>query len=136
MKLSMRWYLTYYSKGLHRYCHILKKMYDSNICQFDCRLVNQQRQIYHRVFRLFDSLIALWSNISPCQKTTTLILIPPYKPSFHLKKPSKKPLGTAVFLSWMHFKVYDCDKLLSTTSVMQFWLQSLTKANKPTFYSC
>ena len=25
MKLSMRWYLTYYSKGLHRYCHILKK---------------------------------------------------------------------------------------------------------------
>ena len=58
MQLSMRWYLTYYSEGLHRYC-----------------------------FRLFDSceyLITLRSNISPCQKATTLILITPYNPSFHL----------------------------------------------------
>ena len=25
MKLSLRWYLTYYSEGLHRYCYILDK---------------------------------------------------------------------------------------------------------------
>ena len=73
----------------------------ASISQFDWRLVNQQRQIYDCVFRLFDSskyLTTLRSNISPCQKATTLILIPLYyNPSFHLWKVSKKYLGTTVF---------------------------------------
>ena len=64
----------------------------ASISQFDWQLVNQQRQIYDSVFRLFDSskyLTTLRSNISPCQKATTLILIPLYNPSFHLWKLSK-----------------------------------------------
>ena len=65
---------------------------------------------------LFDSskyLTTLRSNISPCQKATALILIPLYNLSFHLWKSSKKSLGTTVFLSWMPFKICDCDKFLS-----------------------
>ena len=31
-------------------------------------------------------------------------------------------LGTTVFLSWMPFKICDCDKFLSTTLVTQFLL--------------
>ena len=61
----------------------------ASISQFDWRLVNQQRQIYDCVFRLFDSskyLTTLRSNISRCQKATTLILITLYNPSFHLWK--------------------------------------------------
>ena len=57
----------------------------ASISQFDLRLVNQQRQIYDCVFRLFDSskyLTTLRSNISRCQKATTLILITLYNPSF------------------------------------------------------
>ena len=72
-------------------------MSGASISQFDGRLVNQQRQINDRVFRLFDSskyLTTLRSNISPCQKATTLILITMYNLSFHLWKPSKKSLGT------------------------------------------
>ena len=75
----------------------------ASISQFDGRLVNQQTQINDCVFRLFDSskyLTTLRSNISPCQKATTLILIPLYNPSFHLWKSSKKNL----FLSWMPLK--------------------------------
>ena len=75
-----------------------------SISQFYWRLVNQQRQINDCVFRLFDSskyLTTLRSNISPCQKATTLILIPLYNPSFHLWKSSKKSLGATIFLSWM-----------------------------------
>ena len=67
-------------------------------------------------FRLFDSskyLKTLRSNISPCQKATALILIPLYNLSFDLWKSSKKSLGTTVFLSWMPFKICDCDKFLS-----------------------
>ena len=96
-----------------------------SISQFYWRLVNQQRQINDCVFRLFDSskyLTTLRSNISRCQKATTLILITLYNPSFHLWKSSKKSLGTTVFLSWMPFKICDCDKFLSTTPVTQFWL--------------
>ena len=97
----------------------------ASISQIDCRLVNQQRQIYDCVFRFFDSskyLTTLRSNISRCQKATTLILITLYNPSFHLWKSSKKSLGTTVFLSWMPFKICDCDKFLSTTPVTQFLL--------------
>ena len=97
----------------------------ASISQFDWRLVNQQRQIYDCVFRLFDSskyLTTLRSNISRCQKATTLILITLYNPSFHLWKSSKKSLGAIVFLSWMPFKICNCDKFLSTTPVTQFWL--------------
>ena len=57
----------------------------ASISKFDWRLVNQQRQIYDCVFRLFDSskyLTTLRSNISPCQKATTLILIPLYNHHF------------------------------------------------------
>ena len=75
-----------------------------SISQFYWRLVNQQRQINDCVFRLFDSskyLTTLRSNISPCQKATTLILIPHYNPSFHFWKSSKKSLVATVFLSWM-----------------------------------
>ena len=52
---------------------------DASISQFDRRLVNQQRQMTDCVLRLFDSskyLTTLRSNISPCRKATTLILIP------------------------------------------------------------
>ena len=76
-------------------------MSDASISQFDWRIVNQQWKINDCVFRLFDSskyLTTLRSNISPCQKATTLILIPLYyNPSFHLWKVSKKSLGTTVF---------------------------------------
>ena len=99
--------------------------------------VNKQRQINDCVFRLFDSskyLTTLRSNISPCQKATTLILITLYNPSFHLWKSSKKSLGTTVFLSWMPFKICDCDKFLSTTPVTQFLLKAVTWPNKPTFF--
>ena len=64
----------------------------ASISQFDRRLVNQQSQIYDGVLRLFDSskyFISLRSNISRCQKATTLILITLYNPSFHLWKSSK-----------------------------------------------
>ena len=67
-------------------------MSDACFSKFDWRLVNQQRQINDCVFRLFDSskyLTTLRSNISPCQKATTLILISLYNPSFHLWKSSK-----------------------------------------------
>ena len=63
-------------------------MSDASITQLDWRLVNQQRQINDCVFRLFHSskyLTTLRSNISPCQKATTLILIPLYNPFFPLK---------------------------------------------------
>ena len=56
-------------------------MSDASISQFYWRLVNQQRQINDCVFRLFDSskyLTTLRSNIFPCQKATTLILILPF----------------------------------------------------------
>ena len=111
-------------------------MSDASISQFDWRLVNQQRQINDCVFRFFDSskyLTTLRSNISRCQKATTLILITLYNPSFHLWKSSKKSLGTTVFLSWMPFKICDCDKFPSTTPVTQFW--PVTWPNKPTFFS-
>ena len=108
-------------------------MADASINQFDWRLVNQQRQINDCVFRLFDSskyLTTLRSNISRCQKATTLILITLYNPSFHLWKSSKKSLGTTVFLSWMPFKICDCDKFLSTTPVTQFcFRRSLDQIN-------
>ena len=78
-----------------------------------------------RCFKLLDSskyLTTLRSNISRCQKATTLILITLYNPLFHLWKSSKKSLGTTVFLSWIPFKICDCDKFLSTTPVTQFLL--------------
>ena len=96
-----------------------------SISKFDWPLVNQQKQINDCVFRLFDSpkyLTTLRSNISIFQKVTTLILIPLYSMSFHLWKTSKKRLGTTIFLSWMPFKICDCDKFLWTTPVTQFWL--------------
>ena len=96
----------------------------ASISEIDCRLVNQQRQIYDCVFRFFDSskyLTTLRSNISRCQKATTLILIILYNPLFHLWKPWKKSLGTTLF-SWIPFKICDCDKFLSTTPVTQFLL--------------
>ena len=95
---------------------------------FHWRLVNQQRQINDCVFRLLDAskyLTTLRSNISPCQEATTLLLISLYNPSFHLWTPLKKSLSTTVFLSWMPFKICDCDKFLSTTTVTQFWLQAV-----------
>ena len=113
-------------------------MSDASITQFDSRLVNQQRQINDSVFRLFDSskyLTTLRSNISPCQKATILILIALCNPSFYLCKPSKKILGTTVFLSWIPFKISDFDKFLSTTPVTQFWLWPVTWPNRPTFFS-
>ena len=79
----------------------------ASISQFDWRLVNQQRQIYDSVFRLFDSskyLTTLRSNISRCQKATTLILITLYDPLFRPWKSSKKALGATVFLSWCLLK--------------------------------
>ena len=108
----------------------------ASIRQFDWWLVNQQRQINDCVFRLFDSfkyLITLRSNISRCQKA--LILITLYNTLFHLWKSSKKSLGTTVFLSWMPFKICNCDKFLSTTPVTQFLLLAVTWQNKPTFFS-
>ena len=102
-----------------------KLMPAASISQFDGRLVNQQRRINDCGSRFFDLskyLTTVRSNISPCQKAITLILIPLYNPSFHLWKSSKKSLGTTVFLSWMPFKICDCDKFLSTTPVTQFLL--------------
>ena len=104
----------------------------ASISQFDWRLLNQQRKIYDCVFRFFDSskyLTTLRSNISCCQKATTLILITLYNPLFHLWKSSKKSLGTTVFLSCMPLKICDCDKFLSTTPVTQFLLWAVTWIN-------
>ena len=105
---------------------------DASISQFDWRLVNQQRQMTDCVLKLFDSskyLTTLRSNISPCQKAVTLILISFYNPSSHLWKP-KKYLGTTAFFSWMPFKICDCDKFLSTIPVTQFcFRRSLDQIN-------
>ena len=125
MKLSVRWYLANYTEGLHILLLHPKLLSHASISQFDGRLVNQLRQINDCVLSLFNSskyLTTLRSNISPCQKATTLILIPLYKPSFHPWKPSKKYLSATVFLSWMLFKICDCDEFLSTTPATQFWL--------------
>ena len=107
-------------------------MYDLSISQFGLQLVNQQREINDCIFRLFDSykyLITLRSIISPCQTATTLILVPLYNPSFHLSKPSKKYLGTAVFLSWMPFKICDCDKLPSVILCAGFYKLQMASAS-------
>ena len=105
--------------------HILSKCPTrASVNLIDGLLINRGKETTV-FFRLFDSskyLTTLRSNISPCQKATTLILIPLYNPSFHLWKSSKKSLGTTVFLSWMPFKICDCDKFLSTTPVTQFLL--------------
>ena len=69
-----------------------KLMPAASISQFDGRLVNQQRRINDCSSRFFDLskyLTTVRSNISPCQKAITLILIPIYNPSFHLWKSSK-----------------------------------------------
>ena len=65
----------------------------ASISKFDWRLVNQQRQIYDCVFRLFDSS----KYISRCQKATTLILITFYDPLFHLWKSSEKKMALPYF---------------------------------------
>ena len=81
-----------FNQLLWEFAHIFlhpKLMPVASISQFDGRLVNQQRRINDCGFRLFDSskyLTTLRSNISPCQKATTLILITLYNPSFHLWK--------------------------------------------------
>ena len=89
----------------------------ASISQFDWRLVNQQRQIYDSVFRLFDSskyLTTLRPNISRWQKATTLILITLYNPLFRLWKSSKN---------------------LWAPPVTQFLLLAVTWPNKPIFFS-
>ena len=103
-----------------------------SISQFDLRLVNQQRQINDHVFRLCDSskyLTTLSSNISPCQKVTTLILKSLYNSSFRRWKKCKNILSTTVFLSWIPFKICASDKFLSTTPVTQFLLKAITWQN-------
>ena len=136
MRLSLRWCVTNYSESLHIFISLVnvRRKYQS----LDWRLVNQRRQIIDCVFRFFYSskyLTTLRSNISLCQKATTLILIPLCTPSFRLWKPSKKSSGTIVFLSWMPFKICDCNKFLSTTLVTQFLLEAVTWPNKPTLFS-
>ena len=117
-----------FNQLLWEFAHIFlhpKLMPAASISQFDGRLVNQQGRINDCGSRFFDSskyLTTLRSNTSPCQKAITLILIPLYNPSFHLWKSSKKSSGTTIFLSWMPFKICDCDKFLSTTLVTQFLL--------------
>ena len=76
-----------FNRLLWGFAHIFL-MVAASISQFDWRLVNQQRQIYDCVFRLFDSskyFTTLRSNISRCQKATRLILITLYNPSNHQK---------------------------------------------------
>ena len=90
----------------------------ASISQFDWRLVNQQRQIYDCVFRLFDSskyLTTLRSNISRCQKAATLTLVTLYNPLFHLWKLSKKSLGllksvTVTSFSQPHLLCNSCSR--------------------------
>ena len=79
------------------------------------RLVNQERQIYDCLFRLFDSskyLTTLRSNISRCQKATTLILITLYNPLFHLWKSSKKIFG--------RYRIFCPGSLLKSVTVTSF----------------
>ena len=85
-------------------------------------------------FSIHLNIWQLWGQISPlsCQKGTTIILIPLYNLSFHLWKPFKKSLGTTVFLSWMPFKICNCDEFLchlSRNSGCRQW------PNIPTFFS-
>ena len=87
----------------------------ASISQFDRRLVNQQRQIYDCVFRLFDSskyLTTLRSNISRFQKATTLILITLYNPLFHLWKSSEKIFG--------RYRIFCPGSLLKSVTVTSF----------------
>ena len=92
-----------FNQLLWEFAHIFLYPYlvtAAGISQFDWRLVNQQRQISDCGFRLFDSskyLTTLRSNISRCQKATTLILITLYNPLFHHWKSLKKSLGANVF---------------------------------------
>ena len=128
MKLSLRWYSTNYSKGFHIYHCILSKCpskYQS-IWLTAC----QSTEANNRPFDSSKYLTTLRSNISPCQKATTLILIPLYKSSFHLRKPSRILWELPYFCLGCFFKICDRDKLLSTTPVTQFWLQPVTWPNK------
>ena len=93
MRLSLRWCVTNYSESLYIFISLVnvRRKYQS----LDWRLVNQRRRIIDCVFRFFYSskyLTTLRSNISLCQKATTLILIPLCTPSLRLWKPSKKNL--------------------------------------------
>lgn len=61
--------------------------YDTSFNRFDWRLVNQQ--VNKLVcFYTFKYLVTLRSNISPCQKATTLIWTPLSSPLFHLDRKS------------------------------------------------
>ena len=115
MKLSLQLYLTYYSESLQTCWYILKeRMRHVSIYLIDGLSINSAELI--TVSDLFDSLeylITLRSNISPCQKATTLIWMPLSNPSFHLWKSLKKFLGAAIFLSWLPFEICDYDKLLN-----------------------
>ena len=106
-----------FNRLLWRFAYILlhpQQIFDASISQFDWRLVNQQRQINDCVFGLFDSskyLTTLRSNISPCQKATTLFLILLYNLSS--LKTIRKIFG--------HYRSYFClGCLLKSATVTSF----------------
>ena len=86
MKLSLPWYLTNYSEGLHTYYYILSKCSTQvSVNLIDGLSINRGKET--TVFLdLSFQFIQIFSNfeVTPCQKATTLILISLYNPSFHL----------------------------------------------------
>ena len=87
MKLSLRWYLINYSEDFHTYFSILSQCPPQVLVNLINGLsINRSKEttVFFRLFDSFKYLTTLRSNISPCQKATTLILIPLYNPSFHL----------------------------------------------------
>ena len=134
MKLSLQWYLTNYFESLHTYYCIL----DASISRFDWWLVNQQRQIIDCVFVDFSihpDIWHLWGKISPLTRKPQHLFSFPFRIHHLISESHQKSLRVLPYLSWMPSKICNCDKLLSTTTVTQFWLQAVTWPNKPTFYS-
>ena len=73
-------------------------------------------------FRIHPNIWQLWGQISSRSRKLQhqfqfLFIIHHFISENH-----QKSLGTIVLLPWMPFKIYDCEKLLSTTSVTPFWL--------------
>ena len=89
--------------------------FSSSLKEREPKIQLEWRQIIDCVFRLFDSskyLTTFRSNISPCQKATTLIIIPLYNPSFHLWKPWKKIFG--------HNRIFVLDVFSKSATVTSF----------------
>ena len=81
-------------------------------------------------FEKFKYLMILKSNISRCQKASTVIFMPLCSPLFRLLITSKTFLGTPVFSVQVPLINSTYNAFLSTSLVTQFWQFAATLADK------